>query len=232
MHNPGRNHKVGAGAFRNCSSLTNATLPNGVSKVGKDVFKGCSSLGTVSPQATPKAQKTIKSPVVTVTIKGTLLIFEYCSKSLINEESSFHDNYYATYLWLKSSPAASITATGEKGQKMKRALTEKLLKAQAHFRELLKADGPHPLPVAVRARKERDAVVTYRIEMKEGEGFDMDKLELAQSFLELAQLKQGIVADYIQYDGRQILAECNIIELSVEDLYHSAEHKLDIEKFI
>ena len=44
-------------------------------------------------------------------------------------------------------------------------------------------------------------------------------------------MKNGIMADYILYDGKEFTANAEIIEYSVEDLYHSAEMEMDIDSF-
>ena len=106
-----------------------------------------------------------------------------------------------------------------------------MLKLCPTFRELFKEDGPHPLPVKARARVEENATVIYEIKLKDGEEFDMNKLKLPVSIAEIAALKRGIIADYILYDGKEFIANSEIIEYSVEDLYHSAEKEMDIDSF-
>jgi hypothetical protein len=39
------------------------------------------------------------------------------------------------------------------------------------------------------------------------------------------------MADYILYDGKEFIANPELIEYSVEDLYHSAEKEMDIDSF-
>ena len=230
---PSSLNEIGAGAFKNCAVLVECTLPEGLVSVGKDVFKGCKSLGVESPEATKtkKQIKTIKGPVVTVVIKGPLLIFEYCSKSHIDKGKSFHDCYYATYSWGNGWDIDSIVVKGANGEKKKKTFNEKMLKLCPTFRELFKEDGPHPLPVKARARVEENATVIYEIKLKDGEEFDMDKLKLPVSISEIAALKRGIMADYILYDGKEFIANPELIEYSVEDLYHSAEKEMDIDSF-
>ena len=230
---PSSLNEIGTGAFKNCAALVDCTLPEGLVSVGKDVFKGCKSLGAESPEATAtkKQIKTIKGPVVTVVIKGPLLIFEYCSKSHIDEGKSFHDCYYATYSWGNGWDIDSIVVKGANGEKKKKTFNEKMLKLCPTFRELFKEDGPHPLPVKARARVEKNATVIYEIKLKDGEEFDMDKLKLPISISEIAALKRGVMADYILYDGKKIKANAELIEYSVEDLYHSAEMEVDIDSF-
>ena len=228
---PGSLNEIGTGAFKNCAALVDCTLPEGLVRVGKDVFKGCKSLGAESPEATKKQIKTIKGSVVTVVIKGPLLIFEYCSKSHIDEGKSFHDCYYATYSWGNGWDIDSIVVKGANGEKKKKTFNEKMLKLCPTFRELFKEDGPHPLPVKARARVEENATVIYEIKLKDGEEFDMNKLKLPVSIAEIAALKRGIIADYILYDGKEFIANSEIIEYSVEDLYHSAEMEMDIDSF-
>lgn len=230
---PSSLNEIGTGAFKNCAALVDCTLPEGLVSVGKDVFKGCKSLGAESPEATKtkKQIKTIKGSVVTVVIKGPLLIFEYCSKSHIDKGKSFHDCYYATYSWGNGWDIASIVVKGANGEKKKKTFNEKMLKLCPTFRELFKEDGPHPLPVKARARVEENATVIYEIKLKDGEEFDMNKLKLPVSIAEIAALKRGIIADYILYDGKEFTANAEIIEYSVEDLYHSAEMEMDIDSF-
>ena len=40
--------KIGEGAFYNCSSLTNITIPNGVTSIGNKAFNDCASLKSVT----------------------------------------------------------------------------------------------------------------------------------------------------------------------------------------
>ena len=44
--------EIGAGAFGDCTALTNITIPSGVTEIGSNAFEGCSSLASVTVEAT------------------------------------------------------------------------------------------------------------------------------------------------------------------------------------
>lgn len=137
---------------------------------------------------------------VKITIKGDLVIVDYCSQSLINEDEDFNCNYYETGAWDKIEAMYIDDNEAENLVKKK----GKYVKTKEHFHELFKEDGDHPLPVEVHYRWYYNQELDYVIELEDDKEFDIKKVQLVKSDYECALFPYFILCDHILYDGKEI----------------------------
>lgn len=147
---------------------------------------------------------------VKVTIYGTLVIVDYCSKKVIEEnikneeaedkESAFSCSYYMTGAWDKIE-ALYVDGNEEENLVKKKG---KYIKTLNYFHELFKEDGEHPLPVEVHYRNYENVSLDYIIELKDDEDFDIKKVQLVKSDYEVELFPYFIICGKIMYDGREV----------------------------
>lgn len=147
---------------------------------------------------------------IKVTIKGDLLIFDYCSQKVIEEnikneeaedkESGFLCSYYVTGAWDKVE-ALYIDDNEEENLVKKKG---KYIKTKEYFHNLFKEDGEHPLPVEIHYKYYSDQELEYVIELEDDEEFDIKKVQLVKSDYECEQFPYFILCTYILYDGKEI----------------------------
>ena len=140
------------------------------------------------------SKETVLPHKETITIVGTIRGVLYCSKSLIDEENSFWDNYYQTF-GFESISEIRVGDNEENIIKQK----GKYIKTKEYFHDLFREDGFHPLPVIVRSAIDDEYEVQYEIEVM-GE-FDPKKLQLIKSDYEFIGMPYFILTDDIMYDG-------------------------------
>lgn len=144
-----------------------------------------------------------------VTIEGTIIMIEYCSKKVMEECADenldpFFDNYYMTNGWQKIESIyvddnEEVNLVKEKG---------KFVKVYDYFHKLFAEDGDHPLPVELHARIARGGDrLDYVIELEDDEEFDIKKVQLIKSDLEIFPLPYYILAEKILYDGKEVQVE-------------------------
>lgn len=137
---------------------------------------------------------------VKITINGDLLVIDYCSKSLIKEEDSFIDQYYAVSGWDKVNAMYIDDNTEENVVKKK----GKYVKSVTFFHERMDKNSEHPLPVEMHTRRYYDIDADYVIELEDNEEFDIKKVQLVKSDYELPEFPYFICANNILYDGKEI----------------------------
>jgi len=136
---------------------------------------------------------------VKITIKGDLIIVDYCSQSLIDEENEFNDSFYVTGCWEKID-GMYINDDEENVVKKK----GKYLLTKEYFHDLFSEDGDHPLPVEVHSRGYQNQELEYNIRLKDDEEFDIKKVQLVKSDYECSLFPYFIVCTHILYDGKEI----------------------------
>lgn len=149
-----------------------------------------------------------------VTLKGRLVMIDYCSESLMLEsEDDFLMNYYQTAGFLDWEDGGLFVNDDRENDLMKKK--GKYVKTKEHFTNLFREDGPHPLPVVIHCRSYRCAEAEYIIEHEDE--FDIKKVQLVKSDYELSEFPYLIIADYILYDGKQVIPESDFYELCPEE---------------
>jgi hypothetical protein len=147
---------------------------------------------------------------VKVTIEGTLLMCEYCSKSLIEEDGDFYSEYYAVNGWDKLDALYINDDESENLIKKK----GKYVKVYDYFHELFSEDGDHPLPVEMHTRTSYgNDKLSYEIDLEYDEDFDIKKLQLIKSDYEIECCPYFVVAEKILYNGK----ECFLTDESQDD---------------
>lgn len=145
---------------------------------------------------------------VKITIKGDLLIIDYCSQKVIksemkeNEESyygAFCSNYYVTGGWDKIE--GLYVDDGEENVVKKKG---KYVKTKEYFHELFKKNGDHPLPVEIHYRFYYKQELDYIIELEDDEEFDIKKVQLVKSEYECEHFPYFILCEKILYDGKDV----------------------------
>ena len=156
-----------------------------------------------------------------ITLKGTLVMIDYCSESLMLEsEDSFLDNYYQTAGFLDWEDGGLFVNDDDENDLMKQK--GKYVKTKEHFHELFKEDGEHPLPVILHTRHYRFVEADYIIEHEDE--FDIKKVQLVKSDYEIECFPYLIIADYILYDGKKVDVEGDLYDLCPEEkMYNTIE---------
>ena len=139
---------------------------------------------------------------VKIRIAGDLLIWDYCTKNL-PEDEDFWGNYYVTGAW--ETLTAMYIDDNEDDNVIKQK--GKYVKTREYFHELFSEDGDHPLPVEVHARTYFRQELEYIVELPDDEEFDIKKVQLIKSDYELNGVPYFILCSKILYDGKEIL--CN-----------------------
>ena len=138
---------------------------------------------------------------VKITIEGTLLMGEYCSQSLIDEEEGFDQNYYSVNGW--NNLDALYVDDDESNNLIKKK--GKYIKVYDYFHELFADDGEHPLPVELHLRTSYgNDRLDYMIELEDDEEFDIKKLQLIKSDYEIECCPYFIVTEKIVYNGKEV----------------------------
>ena len=158
---------------------------------------------------------------VTITLKGTLMLFEYCSKDVMDNmvktegcsrETAFFSEFYKVNIWSK------IDALYIDGDETNNLIRKKgqMVETSDYFHRLFRENGSHPLPVELHYWREKDARLRYTIELEDDEDFDIGKLQMICTnemtndirsrvvILEISKLlKDGaIIAKKVIYDGQ------------------------------
>ena len=136
---------------------------------------------------------------IKIKIKGDLIIVDYCSKSLIDEENEFNDSFYVTGCWEKIE-GMYVDDSEENVVKKK----GKYVKTKEYFHDLFDKDGDHPLPVIVHSRGYSNQELEYIIRLEDDEEFDIKKVQLVKSDYETQLFPYFILCTYILYDGKEI----------------------------
>ena len=166
---------------------------------------------------------------VTVTIKGDLFVLRYytTNKVFVDEHGSQEDEYFQDY-GFKTIESITVNDDAENLVKQK----GKYVLTQDHFHQLFSVEGDHPLPVHCEEQQidSGDGYgVVFTIELKEGEEFDIQKLQLIKSDYEVSAYPYWIIARHIIYDGKEIEYDYN--ECDIEDYQLKTGEEFDIEWF-
>ena len=147
---------------------------------------------------------------VKIRIKGDLVIVDYCSQKVIeenikngeavDEESAFVCSYYVIGAWDKLE-ALYVDDNEEENLIKKKG---KYIKTRNYFHDLFKEDGEHPMPIKVHYRNYSDVSLDYIIELEDDEDFDIKKVQLVKSDYEVELFPYFIVCEKIMYDGREV----------------------------
>ena len=147
---------------------------------------------------------------VKITIKGDLVIVDYCSQSVIdaNIESGEYDeecdafagNYYVTGAWDK---VEALYVDGNEDENLVKK-KGKYVKTKEYFHDLFKEDGDHPLPVQVHYRYYYNDELDYIIKLEDDEEFDIKKVQLVKSDYEIELFPYFILCEKILYDGKDV----------------------------
>ncbi len=151
----------------------------------------------------------LKMKQVKITIVGTPVIVEYCSKSVMEEsEDGFFGNYYMTVGWdnieglYVDVPENTFDFEDYDNLVRKKG---KYVKTVEYFHKLFAEDGNHPLPVELHARQSHSGEsLDYIIELEDDEEFDIKKVQLIKSDYEIECLPYFILAEQILYDGKDV----------------------------
>lgn len=139
---------------------------------------------------------------VKVTIVGTLLVVDYCSKSRINEEEGFNDLYYFDACW-DELDALYVDGNEEENLIKKKG---KYVKDNTYWHDLLSEDGDHPLPVEMHTRHFQPVEADYNIGLADDEEFDIKKVQLVKSLeFDTFDIPYYICAMFILYDGKKVM---------------------------
>ena len=165
---------------------------------------------------------------VKIRIKGDLVIVDYCSQNVIeqniengeaeDEETAFSCSYYATGAWDKLE-ALYVDGNEEDNLIKKKG---KYIKTTNHFHQLFKEDGEHPLPVNIHYSDYTDVSLDYIIELEDDEEFDIKKVQLIKSEHELELFPYFIVCEKIMYDGREV-DTYNLLDYCPEDKWYNED---------
>ena len=149
---------------------------------------------------------------VKIRIAGTLVIVDYCSKKVIeenikNEEAddeydAFAYSYYVTGAWDKIE--ALYVHDDESNNLVKKK--GKYVKIKEHFKKLFAEDGDHPLPVVIHYRYYYEQELEYVIELEDDEEFDIKKVQLVKEDYTCNLFPYFILCEKILYDGKDVLA--------------------------
>lgn len=149
---------------------------------------------------------------------GTLVMIDYCSQSLMNEDNDdFLLNYCQTAGFLDWEDGGLFVNDDMENDLMKKK--GKYVKTKEHFTSLFRKDGQHPLPVTLHTRSYSCVEAEYIIEHEDE--FDIKKVQLVKSDYELDEFPYLIIADYILYDGKQIDVECELYDICPEEKLHN-----------
>jgi len=138
---------------------------------------------------------------VKITLEGSIKVVEYCSTRLSQGETGFHDNHAMTAGW------ASVGALYLDDDTRENLISQmgQARKTRAYFHDLFCQAGGHPLPIELHAQTIGKGVIfNYIIELDDAEVFDIRRVQLVVSDLEIACLPHFILAEKIIYDGREI----------------------------
>lgn len=147
---------------------------------------------------------------VKVRIVGDLVIVDYCSQKIIDEniesgecddeEGAFSSYYYVTGAWNKVE-ALYVDDNEEENLVKKKG---KYVKTREFFHNLFSEDGDHPLPVKIHYRYYYNQELEYVIELEDDEEFDIKKVQLVKSDYEVSAFPYFILCQHILYDGKEI----------------------------
>ena len=166
---------------------------------------------------------------VKVTIKGELIVVDYCSKALIEtlidmgleeeDEFAFTANYYMTCCW-NTVDGLYIDGGEENMVKQK----GKYVKTKEYWHSLIGEESDHPVPVTVHWRHYYDQWFDYIIELEDEDEFDIKKVQIIKSEYEIDLFPYFIRADVILYDGKEIKTTENWGDYDVEGkIYNEGE---------
>jgi len=161
-----------------------------------------------------------------ITLKGTLVMIDYCSQSKKDEDGDFNFNefYYQTAGFLDWEDGGLFVNDDTYNDLMKQK--GKYVKTKEHFHNLFKEDGEHPLPVELHTRSYRFTEADYIIEHEDE--FDIKKVQLVKSDYEISCFPYLIIADYILYDGKKVDVECELYDICPEEKMHDT---IEVDSF-
>ena len=149
---------------------------------------------------------------VKIRIKGDLVIVDYCSHKVIDEniksgecddeEGAFLSYYYVTGAWDK---VEALYVNDNEDENLIKA-KGKYVKTREFFHKLFAEDGEHPLPVKIHYRYYYGQELEYIIELEDDEEFDIKKVQLVKSDYEISEFPYYILCQHILYNGKEIEA--------------------------
>ena len=121
-----------------------------------------------------------------ITLKGTLVMIDYCSQSKKDEDGDFNFNefYYQTAGFLDWEDGGLFVNDDTDNDLMKQK--GKYVKTKEHFHHLFREDGEHPLPVELHTRHYRCIEADYIIEHE-------DEFDTGQKIALIRQMIEKVV---------------------------------------
>ena len=168
---------------------------------------------SIEPRDVQANRKTIMKEV-TITIKGTLLVLEYCSQKVMkelvkageyqNQTSAFEGEFYTDVYWTKVD---ALLINGEEGNNLIQNVGP-IARTIDYFHNLF--SDSHPLPVELHFKQQNEEL-DYIIEIGDDEEFDIKKLQLIYSNelantdgYSLPDYPQAILGSKILYKGKEV----------------------------